>query len=155
MSVTKCWYKYMIMGWPTEWCRCCDCRVETECVSICLVILPSVYTRSALFWDLKQCRLGIPYRSFNTTYFIVLLGPWIWRPIGCTETSVFRCVRFQKSADLICTSAESWHHADILQSNSLWLNFYYYGKILRQKLFLSQSSLKADTDCVPETCCFV
>ena len=45
--------------------------------------------RSALFWDLTQLRLVIPYRSFGTTYRSHLqeLGP-----IGCLETSVLNYV---------------------------------------------------------------
>jgi hypothetical protein len=56
---------------------------------------------SALYWDITQRRVVIPYRRFGTTYRSYLQG-------GITT---LLCVIFQKSADLIQNvSADALRH---------------------------------------------
>jgi hypothetical protein len=46
--------------------------------------------RTALFWDITQRVLVVPYRRFGTTYQSHLQDSWHLRmePVGCPETSV-------------------------------------------------------------------
>jgi hypothetical protein len=84
--------------------------------------------RSALFWDVTQCRMVICDRCFGTIYwshFQGLYNSWttwqlILEPRGFTETSVtaiLRCVKSQEGRSLenrnfklwfLCNSCQEW-----------------------------------------------
>ena len=83
--------------------------------------------RTALFWVIIQRALAIPCRRFGTTYRsqrrkpidptirVLTHWPWRWdRQVVQKRRQVItsaRCVMPQKSAVLICFSAEAFQHA--------------------------------------------
>jgi len=73
---------------------------------------------SALFYDITQPRVIIPYRRFGTysrSYLQgsrSLLGSWIWdrKVVPKRRYGINTVQKSQKIADLIYISAEAWNH---------------------------------------------
>ena len=71
-----------------------------------------------ILWAELRVVLGF-YAPFNSiflpkfrddlTAWLLKMGPVVW-PETSVQTTVLRCVKYQKSADLIYAAAESWNH---------------------------------------------
>ena len=77
--------------------------------------------RSALFWDITQHKVVMPYRRFGTTHrshhkvtpWLLKMGPIVFSLKRRYGIMHLFCVIFHKTADLIYIAAEAWNHVSL------------------------------------------
>jgi hypothetical protein len=82
------WYNCTVMESPMVWCCFSDCRMETQCVSICFVTSPRMHDGSILYkfcsritrWSFcKFCML----KDYQQSVILPLLQAWIMCSVYC------------------------------------------------------------------------